>query len=272
MNTGGRARLDVELVCRELVRSRAQARAVIAAGRVRVDGRTRSKPSTPIAPDSVIEVIDAGQQVWVGRAAYKLAAAIEQFGPEGLDVRERTCLDVGASTGGFTQVLLHHGARHVVALDVGHDQLAATVSADPRVTERSGVNIRDVGPTDLGGPFDVVVVDVSFISLCLIVGPLREQLATGGDLVVLVKPQFEVGRARLGKGGIVRARRDRLDALRSVLDAAGVAGFDVLDLMPSPIRGAAGNLEYLVWLTTSPAVRPGAADLERLIDQMEPPL
>ena len=161
----------------------------------------------------------------------------------------RRCLDVGASTGGFTQVLLRHGAEHVIALDVGHGQLVPEVAEDPRVTERSGVNVRGVQPNDLGGPADLVVADLSFISLQVVLGVLATLTTPDGDLVVLVKPQFEVGRDRLGHGGVVRSARERARAIVEVATVAEASGLHPLGIRASPLRGTTGNVEYLLWLT-----------------------
>ncbi len=208
---------------------------------------------------------------WVGRGAGKLAGAIERFGASGLVVRHRRCLDVGASTGGFTQVLLAHGAERVVALDVGHSQLDARLAGHSRVEQRLGVNIVDVSPGQLGDPFDLLVVDLSFISLRRVLPVLAALLTSDGDAVLLVKPQFEVGRGRLGKHGIVRSARDRVEALRAVCRASGEAGLGVVDVMASQVPGAKGNQEYLVWVTPREAGRLAPADLERRIVQMEKP-
>mgnify|MGYP001193174447 CR=1 FL=1 len=271
-------RLDAELVRRGLARSRAQAADLVRAGRVLVDGSTALKPSTTTSPNTPIEV--AGDDpAWVGRAAYKLIAALDSFGPRGLVVTGKRCLDVGASTGGFTQVLLRRGAAHVTALDVGHGQLVPELAADPRVTERSGTSIRDIGPEDLGGRFDLVVVDLSFISLRLVLPALTALTDQDGYLVALIKPQFEVGRDRLGKGGVVRNEGHRRDALLAVLWAAADVGLRLHGLMTSPIRGAAGNREYLGWWTPGGSKRSGHphndletySDLERLVAAVETP-
>lgn len=245
-------RLDVELVTRGLARSRGQARELVEAGAVLLDGSCPTKTSTPVRADQGLE-LRPGVQGWVSRAAYKLAAALESFGAEGLNAADTRCFDVGACTGGFTQVLLRAGAREVVALDVGHGQLAAEIANDPRVVERSGLNIRDARADDLGGPAQLLVADLSFISLRLVLPVLRDLVEGGGDLVLLVKPQFEVGRERLGKGGIVRAAVNRAMAIEGVVDAARASGLNVMALRSSPIRGATGNAEYLVWLTPRPA-------------------
>lgn len=240
-------RVDQALVQRGLARSRAVAREYLDAGRVTCDGRPVRKASERVAGDQLLEVAGTTEP-WVGRAAHKLLAALETFGPRGLSATGRDCLDVGASTGGFTQVLLAAGARHVVALDVGHGQLAPAVAGDPRVTERSGTSIRDVGPGDLGGPFALVVADLSFISLVLVLPRLAEQTAVDGDLVLLVKPQFEVGRHALGRTGVVRSQQQRAQVLRRVLATATGLGLHPHGLRASPVTGQQGNQEYLLWL------------------------
>ncbi|NHA67786.1 TlyA family RNA methyltransferase [Phycicoccus flavus] len=239
-------RLDAELVRRGLARSRGDARDLVAAGRVSVDGRPARKPAHPVDPVSDIVLSGDGAR-WVGRGALKLRAALDRWTPLGLDVRGRSAVDVGASTGGFTEVLLDAGAAHVVALDVGRGQLVPALAADPRVSDRSGTTVRGVDPASLGGPFDVVVTDLSFISLTLVAAELAALLAPGGDLVALVKPQFEVGRARLGSRGVVTDAGDRADALRSVLAAFADRGLRARALAPSPVTGSTGNAEYLLW-------------------------
>jgi 23S rRNA (cytidine1920-2'-O)/16S rRNA (cytidine1409-2'-O)-methyltransferase len=250
-------RLDVELVARRLARSRGQARDLVQAGAVLLDGSPATKVSTPVGAVQSLELV-SGVESWVSRAAYKLVAALEAFGHDGRDghhglrVDGKRCIDVGACTGGFTQVLLRAGAREVVALDVGHGQLAEEIRSDPRVIECSGVNIRDVRADDLGGPAQLLVADLSFISLRLVLPVLRDLVERTGDLVLLVKPQFEVGRERLGKGGIVRSARNRALAIEEVVAAATTAGLGARALRGSPIRGATGNAEYLLWLTPRP--------------------
>ena len=244
-------RLDVELVARGLARSRGQARDLVKAGSVRIDGLPARKVATPVRPGQRLE-LSAGVEGWVSRAAYKLVAALEAFGPDGLTVSGKRCFDVGAATGGFTQVLLRQGAREVVALDVGHGQLARELADDPRVIERSGLNIRDARAGDLGGTAELVVGDLSFISLRLVFPVLHDLVTPTGDLVLLVKPQFEVGRERLGKGGIVKSAVNRAQVIEDVVAAASKSGLTALALCPSPIRGAAGNEEYLLWLTPRP--------------------
>jgi 23S rRNA (cytidine1920-2'-O)/16S rRNA (cytidine1409-2'-O)-methyltransferase len=247
----GSRRLDVELVARGLARSRGQARDLVKGGSVRVDGSAATKVSAPVRADQSLELA-AGVEGWVSRAAYKLVAALDTFGPDGLTAADKRCFDVGACTGGFTQVLLRRGAREVVAVDVGHGQLAKDLLGDPRVVERSGVNIRDARAGDLGGPAELLVADLSFISLRMVLPVLRDLVEPAGDLVLLVKPQFEVGRERLGKGGIVRSADHRARAIEGVVAGAREAGLNTLALCASPIRGATGNAEYLLWLSPRP--------------------
>jgi len=244
-------RLDVELVARGLARSRGQARELVEAGSVLLDGSPATKVSTPVSAGRSL-ALSSGVEGWVSRAAYKLAAALEAFGHDGLSAEDKRCFDVGACTGGFTQVLLRAGAREVVALDVGHGQLADEIASDPRVVERSGINIRHARADDLGGPAQLLVADLSFISLQLVLPVLRDLVEATGDLVLLVKPQFEVGRERLGKGGIVRSAGNRALAIEGVVAAARTAGLEAKALRGSPIRGATGNAEYLLWLTPRP--------------------
>lgn len=244
-------RLDVELVARSLARSRGQARELVKAGSVFLDGSPVIKVSAPVSPDQSL-TLAPGVECWVSRAAYKLAAALNSFGPDGLGVTGKRCFDIGAATGGFTQVLLRAGARQVVALDVGHGQLAEEISSDPRVIEHSGRNIRDVRADDLGGPAELLVADLSFISLRLVLAVLRDLVEPTGDLVLLVKPQFEVGRERLGKRGVVRSAGNRAGVIKAVVAAAREASLNPRGLCASPIRGATGNAEYLLWLSRRP--------------------
>ncbi|MEO7069653.1 MAG: TlyA family RNA methyltransferase [Nostocoides sp.] len=241
-------RLDTDLVRRGLARSRGQARELIEAGLVTVNGRQVGKGSYAVPPGAVLTVRDAGP-TWVSRAAAKLIGAFAVFGPDGLSACGRRCADVGASTGGFTEVLLHEGAAHVVAIDVGHGQLVPALAADPRVTELSGVTVRGLRPGQIGGEVDLAVADLSFISLPLVMAEIAGLMTTGADAVVLVKPQFEVGRERLGKNGVVRRAADRAWAITEVARAAVAVGLTPLGLARSPIPGSTGNVEYLLWLT-----------------------
>lgn len=223
----------------------------MADGVVLVDGHPADKPARAVDTHSRIE-LSRRPDAWVGRAAYKLVHALDTW--PAVDPRGARCLDVGASTGGFTQVLLQRGAAQVVALDVGHDQLVADLRADPRVVDRPGFSIRDVsGPAAIGGEVDLVAVDLSFISVTLVAGVLARVLRPGGDLVVLVKPQFEVGKERLGKKGVVLDPHARRDALRSVAAAVTAAGLVPQEVTTSPITGTQGNVEYLLWAVSPPS-------------------
>jgi 23S rRNA (cytidine1920-2'-O)/16S rRNA (cytidine1409-2'-O)-methyltransferase len=239
-----RVRLDALLVSRGLAPSRERARALILAGQVHATGVPVPKPGTPVAPDVEITITGADHP-YVGRGGLKLAHALDQFA---IDVTGRDALDIGASTGGFTDVLLQRGARHVVALDVGHGQLDWTLRRDPRVLVLEGVNARYLRPDQLPHPVDVVVIDVSFISLRLILPVVPPLLRPAADVIALVKPQFEAGREDVGRGGIVEdpAVHDRVIA--EVSAAAAAIGLARVNMTPSPITGASGNREFLLHL------------------------
>ncbi|MFC7876412.1 TlyA family RNA methyltransferase [Isoptericola sp. NPDC057391] len=250
--------MDVELVRRGLARSRRQAVELIDAGRVLLGDRVVTKPSTPVPDGAPVTVhADPEDPGYASRAGGKLAGALDALAddPAGRDllraVRDGWCLDVGASTGGFTDVLLRRGARHVVALDVGHDQLVPTLREDPRVTVLEGFNLRDLAPSDLERAPDVVVGDLSFISLTLVLGPLAAVLPPQGHALLLVKPQFEVGRERLGSGGVVRDAGLHAEAVLAVVRAAAGHGLRACAVVPSPLPGPSGNREYFCWF------RPG---------------
>ena len=240
------ARVDAELVRRGLARSRGQAGELIRAGRVRVDGGPAVKPAQPVDSDSVIDVERLPEDDDVGRGAAKLRAALTDLAP-GPAIRGRRVVDVGASTGGFTQVLLHEGARSVLALDVGHGQLAARVADDPRVEERSGTNVREVTAADLGGTFDLLVADLSFVSLTVVMPALVRLVHPTADVLLLVKPQFEIGRDRLGADGVVRSEQQRQESVASVTNAAEQHGLTVRRVVPSQLVGGSGNVEYFLW-------------------------
>ena len=239
-----RNRLDQELVTRGLLPTRSGARAAIVDGLVRVDGETVAKPAAKIAATAVVELA-AGAGRYVGRGAYKLEAALAEFG---IGVEGRTAIDVGSSTGGFTQVLLNGGASSVVAVDGGRDQLHPQLRADQRVEVHEGTNIRYVDGAPLGAPFDIITVDLSFISLGVVAGVLAGLGGEESDWVVLVKPQFEVERSDLGKGGVVRSATVRDAALRRVVDYFNHVDLSVVGAIPSPIIGGTGNMEALFWL------------------------
>jgi 23S rRNA (cytidine1920-2'-O)/16S rRNA (cytidine1409-2'-O)-methyltransferase len=243
-----RARLDAELVRRGLARSREQAAELIAAGRVAVSGQTASKPATQVARDTpvtVAEDTDAGPQ-YVSRGGHKLAGALAAFA--GFDVAGKRCLDAGASTGGFTDVLLRAGAAQVVAADVGYGQLAWSLRTDERVTVLDRVNVRSLDPAAVAPPPEVVVADLSFISLTLVLPALVACAAPDADFAVMVKPQFELGKGRVGAGGVVRSPQDRAEAVRSVCAAAATLGLGVSGITASPLPGPSGNVEYFAWL------------------------
>lgn len=240
---GSGSRLDAELVARQLVRSRSRAADLIARGKVTVNGRPIGKPAHRALPGDVIEVAD---DRYVSRAAHKLLGALDHF--DTLTVPPRV-LDAGASTGGFSQVLLERGATRVYAVDVGHDQLAEPVRSDPRVVVHEGTNLRELTLDHVGGePVQLVVADVSFISLTLLLAPMLAVLDPAGHALLMVKPQFEVGRANLDGRGVVRDPVVRDRAVDEVVAAAGELGWRCLGREPSPLPGPAGNLEYFVLL------------------------
>ncbi|WP_233557945.1 TlyA family RNA methyltransferase [Tessaracoccus antarcticus] len=236
-------RLDLALVSRGLARSRNHAATLIRTGRVSVDGAAVTRASRLVTDQSVIHA-DADR--WVSRAALKLLGALEESGtPVGARV-----LDAGASTGGFTQVCLERGAERVYAIDVGHDQLVPELRSDPRVVVREGLNLRNLVLDDVDGePVDLVVGDVSFISLTLVLEPLLSVLAPGGSALLLVKPQFEVGRHLLGGGGVVRDPALRQAAVDAVVDAAMTLGWACDWWAESILPGTSGNVEFFVRLT-----------------------
>jgi len=241
-------RLDRELVRRGLARSRSHAQALINAGQIVVDGSVVERPGEQVAASAAIHAPD---DRYVSRAAHKLIGALDdlQLGVAG------RALDAGASTGGFTQVLLARGCQEVFAVDVGSDQLAPALRGDPRVRLRERTNLRELRLDDVGGvPVDLVVADVSFISLRLLLGPLVSVTRHDGWLLLLVKPQFEVGRELLGKGGVVRAPAHQVQAISSVIKAAGEYGWQAVAAVPSRLPGASGNREFFVLLrqTESP--------------------
>jgi 23S rRNA (cytidine1920-2'-O)/16S rRNA (cytidine1409-2'-O)-methyltransferase len=253
-----RLRLDAELVRRGLARSRDHAAELVAAGRVSVSGAVAGKPATAVTTDVAIVVRDDPTRPdYVSRGGHKLAGALAVFEPLGLRVAERRCLDAGASTGGFTDVLLRHGAREVVAVDVGYGQLAWQLQQDERVLVRDRTNIRELTVELVGGPVDLVVGDLSFISLQLVLEPLIAVTEADGDLVLMVKPQFEVGKGRVGKGGVVREPQLRVEAVESVAAAAQRQGWGARAVAVSPLPGPAGNVEFFLLL------RRGAADVGR---------
>lgn len=250
------ARLDKELVARGLAPSRTRAAQLISTGKVTVNGAAALKPSSTVEPGSEITV--AEHQQWVSRAAHKLIGALESF-PD-VEPAGTRCLDAGASTGGFTQVLLERGAAHVVAADVGHDQLAPQLREHPAVTNCEGINLRYVQPGDLGDPFELIVADLSFISLKLVLGPLSRLAAPHAELLIMVKPQFEIGRDRLPRTGVVSSPTQRREAVAGVMAAAASAGLRVAGLARSPLAGQDGNAEFFLHLRPQSPVSSPADD------------
>lgn len=248
-------RVDAELVRRGLARSRAQATALIRRGDVRMDGVVVGKASTPCSPDARITVEAPTGPDYASRAALKLVGALDALGPHAPRVEGADCLDLGASTGGFTDVLLRRGARHVLAVDVGHDQLLPHLRADPRVEVREGLNVRDLDRSQVPTVPAVVVADLSFISLRTVLPAIVGVIDATSDVLVMVKPQFEVGRERLGRGGVVRSDELRADAVRSVAVSATDQGLRVRAVIPSPLPGPSGNREYFLWLDTGKTSR-----------------
>jgi 23S rRNA (cytidine1920-2'-O)/16S rRNA (cytidine1409-2'-O)-methyltransferase len=249
-------RVDAALAARGLARSRTHAAKLVTDGLVTVDGSPVVKPSATVRDDQVLEV--AGADHYVSRAAHKLIAALDGFD---VDPQGQLALDVGASTGGFTQVLLERGVSRVIALDVGHGQLATSIRSDPRVNVVEGSNARYLTAELLAEQSGItetptlVVADLSFISLPMVLPALVATVGPGGDFVLLIKPQFEVGRTGI-REGIVRERGLREDAINGVLWAAWDLGLSTAGVLPSPIAGNSGNREYLVWLSAAVGTNP----------------
>jgi 23S rRNA (cytidine1920-2'-O)/16S rRNA (cytidine1409-2'-O)-methyltransferase len=239
-----KSRLDVLLVDRGVVPTRERARALILAGQVKVNGQVASKAGAPVGADAIVELITPDHP-YVGRGGVKLAHALDAFA---VDPAGRRALDVGASTGGFTDVLLRRGAASVIALDVGHNQLDWKLRSDPRVVVREGVNARALSPADVPHSVSLVTIDVAFISLRHILPALPPFLDPAADIVALVKPQFEAGRADVGKGGIVSDPAVHAAVIAQVTDAAAAVGLARVGMAPSAITGATGNQEFFLHL------------------------
>lgn len=255
-------RLDQELVMRDLARSRTEAAKLIEAERVLLNGQVAAKASKKIAEGDDLVLIPSEGEEYVSRAGHKLAGALDVFttiNPEGL-----RCLDAGASTGGFTDVLLRRGAKSVVAADVGHGQLVDVIRNDPRVQVHEGLNVRYLTPEDIGGVVDLVVADLSFISLRLVIDALAGAAKDGGSLVLMVKPQFEVGREHLNRTGVVTNPELRRSSVEAVIASAKAAGLHLRGLARSPLPGQDGNAEFFLWLASGE--NPQSADVP-LIEQ-----
>lgn len=249
MSCPRRNRADKELVRRGLARSREQAVEWIQAGLVSTTaGIVVAKPATALSLDAPLNVDQRASDGYVGRGAHKLVGALQAFGPYGLSVAGKQCLDAGACTGGFTQVLLEAGATHVIAADVGYGQLAWSLQTDPRVIVRDRCNVRLLEPGQLPYQPQLVVGDLSFISLAVVLPALQKCSSPQADFVLMVKPQFEVGKDQVPKGGVVREPALRAQAVRSVAQAAWQLGVGTRGVVASPLPGAQGNVEYFLWL------------------------
>ena len=249
--TATRVRLDAELVRRGLARSREQAGELVAAARVTVAGLRAAKAATQVSRDAPISIADTGEPGYVSRGGRKLPGPLAVFGPAGLTGAGRACLDAGASTGGFTDVLLRRGAARVIALDVGHGQLDWRLRTDPRVHVIERVNARSLDPAQLPGyarAFDLAVMDVSFISVRQVLPAIVPLLRSGADMIVLVKPQFEAGRDEVGKGGLVRDAEVHARVVEEVAAAASALGLSRVATTESPITGTEGNREFFLHL------------------------
>jgi 23S rRNA (cytidine1920-2'-O)/16S rRNA (cytidine1409-2'-O)-methyltransferase len=241
-----RARLDAELVRRGMARSREHASQLVAEGRVTIRGTVATKPATAVETDTALVVKeDLDDPKWASRGAHKLVGALEKFE---IPVENKRCLDAGASTGGFTDVLLRNGARQVVAADVGRGLLDWKLQTDDRVVVKDKTNVRSLTPEDIGGKVELVVADLSFISLRLVLPALAACLDEEGDLLPMVKPQFEVGKERLGSGGVVRDPELRTATVVEVVGAAQELGLQPRGVVASPLPGPSGNVEYFLWL------------------------
>ncbi len=258
-------RLDQLLVTRGLVGGRDRAKELIAQGNVLVDGKPAAKPSQKYNDDCAVEILNDAAH-FVSRAAHKLDDALDRFS---IQLKNRVVLDVGASTGGFTQCALERGAAHVYAVDVGSGQLALPLKTDPRVTDLEKTDIRLLLPEQLPAVPDFAACDVSFISLRLVLPAIAALLSPEGEAVVLIKPQFEAGRADVGRGGLVKDPKVHLRVLQETVETFKLNGFTVAGMTVSPIRGGDGNIEFLAWLKRSGEAR--LPSLEELVRQAHGP-
>jgi 23S rRNA (cytidine1920-2'-O)/16S rRNA (cytidine1409-2'-O)-methyltransferase len=277
-------RIDAVLVHRGLARSRGHAADLVRAGRVHASGVLVRKPSEVLsAEEPVVVAADPDDANYASRAAYKLAGALDALDDrsEAQGGQRRTwaqrlagawCLDLGASTGGFTDVLLRRGAAHVVALDVGHGQLLPRLREDPRVTVIEGRNVRDLTAADVARAPDVIVADLSFISLTLVMPVIASVLDGAGSALLLVKPQFEVGRERLGAGGVVRDPAQHVESVLAVIGAGQAAGLGAMAVVPSPLPGPSGNAEFFVEFAPGVPSVPGAPGVPAAVGERGAPM
>lgn len=260
-------RIDSELVRRGIARSRSHAQELITSGRIKLDGEIVTKPARQMNPAQAIVVSDNGGHDYVSRGAYKLAGALDALGELAPRVKDRRCLDAGASTGGFTQVLLRRGAASVVAVDVGYGQLAWTLQSDPRVEVRDRTNVRTLSAGQIEPAPELVVGDMSFISLTLVIPALVDVAAPHADFLLMVKPQFEIGKERLGHGGVVRNPDHHVETVEKVARAALDVGLDIAAVEASPLPGPSGNVEYFLYMRSGHPQAVSPTDLHsRIVD------
>jgi len=252
-------RLDAELVKRKIARSREHAQEMIKAGRVTVNGMAANKPATGVDGNVSIKVSESDDDRWASRGAHKLLGALEAFEPMGVSVKDKVVLDAGASTGGFTDVCLDRGARTVHAVDVGYGQLIWRLQNDDRVVVHDRTNVRTLTPEILGDTADLMVGDLSFISIELVLPAIAACMREGADLLPMVKPQFEVGKDRLGSGGVVRSAELREEVTRNIAVAAMKYGLSTKGVVASPLPGPSGNVEFFLWL-----VKDGGASMSTM--------
>lgn len=258
-------RIDSELVRRGLVPSRTRARELIVAGRVKLDGEVILKPARQMDPAQAIVISAADEVEYVSRGAYKLAGVLDALGDAAPQIKGRRCLDAGASTGGFTDVLLRRGAQCVVAVDVGYGQLAWNLQSDPRVEVRDRTNVRTLKAGDITPSPSLVVGDMSFILLQLVIPALVDVAEPGADFLLMVKPQFEIGKERLGRGGVVRNPAHHVETVEAVALRAMREGLDIAAVEASPLPGPSGNVEYFLHMRASHPVGIPQSDLHSRI-------
>jgi len=260
-------RLDAELVKRKIARSREHAQEMIKAGRVTVNGMAANKPATGVDGNVSIKVSESDDDRWASRGAHKLLGALEAFEPMGVSVKDKVVLDAGASTGGFTDVCLDRGARTVHAVDVGYGQLIWRLQNDDRVVVHDRTNVRTLTPEILGDTADLMVGDLSFISIELVLPAIAACMREGADLLPMVKPQFEVGKDRLGSGGVVRSAELRAEVTRNIAVAAMKYGLSTKGVVASPLPGPSGNVEFFLWLVKDGgASMPTMDELDAMVD------